>query len=39
MNKFKEDLDNNKFTTTKFWIERHEECYERYKFEDLLQKD
>lgn len=39
MNKFKQNLDNDKFTTREFWTERNEECYGRYKFEDLLQKD
>jgi len=39
MNKFKEDIDNNKFTPPSFRTGRRDECIERYKFEDLLQKD
>ena len=39
MNKFKQDLDNNKFTPASFRAGRWNECNERYKFEDLLQKD
>jgi len=39
MNKFKEDLDNNNFTPASFRAGRWNECNERYKFEDLLQKD
>lgn len=39
MNKFKQDLDNDKFTPTSFRVDRWNECNEKYKFEDLLQKD
>jgi hypothetical protein len=39
MNKFKEDIDNNKFTPPSFRAGRRDECIGRYKFENLLQKD